>query len=176
MVYFKHEVRAFVDSKIWNFTKNGPFWAPNYKSWWKIKVSGDTNDFGIWNGLILSFYLKSFSFKNQNFDRKLTISKAKLSIFDQKYQNFDGTTFLVPSIKFNKIVGFLFCLCISVFTVFPVVFLSSVEFFWCVYLFSAGDFCLTEFRGRRLRTDKRKLKMIDAFTRVSYRGPRIIYS
>ena len=86
MVYFKHEVRAFVDSKIWNFTKNGPFWAPNYKSWWKIKVSGDTNDFGIWNGLILSFYLKSFSFKNQNFDRKLTISKAKLSIFDQKFQ------------------------------------------------------------------------------------------
>ena len=36
---------------------------------------------------------------------------------------------------------------------------------------AAGDFCLTEFRGRRLRTDKRKLKMIDAFTRVSYRGP-----
>ena len=68
-------------------------------------------------------------------------------------------------------MGFLFCPCISVFDVFPVVFLSSVEFFWCVYLFSAGDFCLTEFRGRRLRTDKRKLKMIDAFTRVSYRGP-----
>ena len=60
--------------------------------------------------------------------------------------------------------------CVSVYfrsTVFPV--LSLPSFF--VLFIAAGDFCLTEFRGRRLRTDKRKLKMIDAFTRVSYRGP-----
>ena len=64
-------------------------------------------------------------------------------------------------------MGFL-CFRVFPFYCVPVLSLSS---FFSVLFIAAGDFCLTEFRGRRLRTDKRKLKMIDAFTRVSYRGP-----
>ena len=89
--------------------------------------------------------------------------KDFFSNFD-KNDSFWWNNFTSASIKATLIVGFLyfrFVLCFRLcFGEFSTVFIG------------AGDFCLTEFRGRRLRTDKRKLKMIDAFTRVSYRGPK----
>ena len=139
-------------------TENEPFWTQNWTSSTKIDILGQK--------LFFSSY--GISFSNVQFGWKW----QKFNNFEKKLL-FMEPSFLVPSIKFSKIVGFLFRPCISVFSVFPVVFFSSVEFF-CLSLL--GRWFLTEFRGRRLRTDKRKLKMIDAFTRVSYRGLRIIYS
>ena len=125
---------------------------------WKHAIFYIKMDISIVKTVLLN---KKFQFcsKQPYLDPRTLQFRSKLPIW---WNEFTST-----SIKVTQTVGFL-C-----FRVFPFYCVSGFEFdkFFAVLFIAAGDFCLTEFRGRRLRTDKRKLKMIDAFTRVSYRGP-----